>query len=74
MLRNSSSISRQVAQQDLLGSYGKNLNRNRSLILNNYQYKPDPWSAKKIEILQKDNKDMQLTIKRLEELIQTTKE
>ena len=42
--------------------------------MKNFQYKPDPWSAKKIEILQKDNKDMQLTIKRLEELIQTTKE
>jgi hypothetical protein len=54
--------------------YNDQLNRDRRLILNNFQYKPDPWSAKKIEILQKDNKDMQLTIKRLEELIQTTKD
>lgn len=50
------------------------MNRNNSLILNSYQVKADPWSAKKIDILQKDNKDMLLTIKRLEELIQTTKD
>lgn len=68
-MRNGSSLSRQAAQHDLVGGYGQNLNRNRSLILNNLQFKPDPWSAKKIEILQKDNKDLQMTIKRLEELI-----
>mgnify|MGYP006932391385 CR=1 FL=1 len=42
--------------------------------MSSFKLKTDPWSAKKMEILQKDNKDLQLTIKRLEELIQATKE
>lgn len=42
--------------------------------MSSFKPKTDPWSAKKMEILQKDNKDLQLTIKRLEELIQATKE